>query len=182
MSQIIINNIRLKLSSWVNGTKTEDYKYFRHFYYVEGGNMAFKATYSISYTKVRSDDERRRGVLMRVLKTGVKVITGMPLLTPYVEATHDTFCNLLIEVISLDEEKIKLKYEISVGNGSFFHKKYVQSCESTGILHNLRHVDGVSISEPYITIDVNRFLDLGRNSLSSLKGIEIKDHDLILTF
>ena len=47
-------------------------------------------------------------------------------------------------------------YNIKVLNGSFLHKKMVESYEKTSIVRNIKEIDGIEIAEPYITIDLKK--------------------------
>lgn len=181
MSQIVVRGITKKLSQWINGSMKDGDTYFRHFYDVTGSSLKFKAIYTISYSKVHNEGEMRNKNIGQVLKHAVKFLIGMPLLVPSVEPTMNTICDLLIEITSMHNGIIRLKYDVAVANGSFVHKKMIRAEELMGLVnHNLKHMYGISISDQYVTIDISKLNVEYR--LVNIKDIYIKDNDCVLVY
>lgn len=184
MGQVLVfHNFHKCLSSWLNGTSPVGSKYYRKFLGGKGNGNSYSALYSISYYKVRSKEESGRYNAGNAIKKAVKFLTGMALLVPEVEATEDAYCELKIEIISVYNGIVRLKYDISVVNGSFFDKKMIRIDQLLDhkIYRHLETIDEVQINEneQEIEIDMSRlwYEDV---PLFTINDIVFNDQDCIL--
>lgn len=180
---LVIHNFHKELSTWLNGSNTVGDKYFRKFLGGKGNGNSYSALYSISYYKVRSKEESGRYNAGNAIKKAVKFLTGMALLVPEVEATEDAYCELKIEIISVYNGIVRLKYDISVLNGSFFDKKLIRIDQLLDykIYRHIEKYDEVLINEneQEIEIDLSElwYDDL---PLFTINDVSFNDQDCIL--
>ena len=123
---------------------------------MSGESSCYKASYFISYMKTYSEDERRKSLVVRGLKSAVRLLTGVPLLSPAVDKTADTLCNLTIIIVGIKDNCLKLRYDISVSNGSLIHKKIVKEYELVALASLIKNVSGVAYEDPYLVVDLKR--------------------------
>lgn len=181
MEKIVISNLSENFSSLVNGDICEDSTHFKRIWYVEGNHNHFDAIYSVSYAKIRSEDENSRYYLGKALKFGVKLLTGMPLFVPTVEGTVHTFCHLIVDIVSAHSDVIKMKYDVSVSNGSITHKKNIRERELFSWKVRMESIKGLTINDKNITLSLKQFLNLGNRTIN-VTEISLKNNQLELAY
>ena len=179
MNQLIIPDIKDKFSCLVNEA-TKEGDYFRHIWHIEGIGKHFRVIYSISYAKTYSDEERRTNMVLRSIKIVAKLLMGMPLIQSSLGPSQDTFCNLLVEVLSIEHGIIKLRYDVHINQGSWFHKKWIRESELLGIVnHNLSDMQGVEINNQDVTINLKSIAP-DNNQIDKITNIKIDGNNCIL--
>lgn len=153
-----ITGITAKLNSIINGNLDRDHESYRFLHLLESESSHKQLTlfYSLAEWKTYDEDEKRRRNISRLIKLGVSVAIGPGLITPVIEKSSNTYCELVINILDVKDGITILKYDNNVCNGSLIHKKMVAWFEKTAILWNLRGKDGIEINEPYVKIDFKR--------------------------
>lgn len=168
MSEIIVPDFKEKIARWINGIRMSfKDKNYRTLQLVSGETNRLDIMYSISYLKTYNNDDK---FIVNIFRAA-KLLMHMPMIIGRDYLKEDTICILTVNVIDVLDNIIKLKYDISVCNGSSVHKNIVRKMELADLSVGIKLPVGFSISEQYIMVDLKQrqgFVDKGIVSIKDV--------------
>lgn len=135
---------------------------------VLGEDKCLDVLYSIGYMRTFCDDSRTR--LSRNVARIIKLFSP-GLIVPWGYLKEDTRCHLKMEVVSVQNNHARLKYDISICNGGRIHKAVVRKMELTFFKTGLRLPVWFSFTDQYIDVDLRKCYFFAENSVKSVKDI-----------
>ena len=174
---ITVPDFKEKVTLGLNGTRGVDGDHrYRTVRIVSGKAKHLDIMYTISYAKAY-----REGTgLMRIIAMIAKVLCPGSLITGRDYLKEDTSCILSINLKDIQENRIRLKYEIVVCDGGRFHQAIVKNRELNDLLNQLRLPVGFSITEEFITVDMRKRKIFSENGIVTLKDIYFKGRECVL--
>lgn len=178
MNTFAVVDFKEKVTRWINGIRNEWDNHYRTVKIVSGDNKRLDIVYSVSYMRAIRDD----ATLMDKVSTVLKWISPATLITGNDYLKEDTRCILTLQTSYIMENKLKMKYDISVCNGSVIHKKVVKEMEKADLLLGLKSPIGFTISDDSIIVDFSERVAIRERGIVSIKDIIFKGSECTLLY
>ncbi len=134
---------------------------------VSGGDKRIDVLYSIAYMRTFREDTG----LARIVGRIAKFFAPSSLIVPWHLLKEDTQCILTMEILSIQGNKARLKYDISICNGGKIHKAIVRKAELKFFKNGLRLPVWFSFSNQCITLDLRKCYFFSKNRIESVKDM-----------